>query len=246
MQLTRTIPSPAVYGANSFGVRQKSRGFPPISPQSVLYAIGRLALGLTAASFGRNQLSPGLIGLSPLAQGYPTELHIRTGSALHQAKLGFSLPRTRSPGFGSSRRDSGRYSHPVPHPFGLRTFCFRSGSGDSSLASPRHETPWPVILDGRHDPDSLPSYRRLTTASFGEDQFFRAVPTITTWFQALLTPLPGCFSTFPRGTASAIGLGTYLGLGVDASQLRTPFPRRPIQDTPPLTLRSYTYGTFTL
>lgn len=78
-------------------------------PQSVLYTASNLTLGLTAASFGRNQLSPGLIGLSPLAQGYPTELYIKTGSALHRAKLSFSLPRTRSPGSGSPCRDSGRF-----------------------------------------------------------------------------------------------------------------------------------------
>ena len=134
MELTPTNPSPAVYGTGSFGVRQTSRGFPPISHQSVLYTAGCLALGLTAASFERNQLSPGLIGLSPLAPGYPTELHIKTGSALHQAKLGFSLPWTRSPGFGYPCRDSGRYSHPVPHPFGLRTFRFRFGSGVELLS----------------------------------------------------------------------------------------------------------------
>ena len=79
-----------------------------MSFQSVLYTIGCLALGLTAARFGRNQLLPGLIGLSPLAQDHPTELHIKTGSALHPSKRDFSLPRTRSPGFGSPRRDSGR------------------------------------------------------------------------------------------------------------------------------------------
>lgn len=78
-------------------------------PQLVLYTTGNLALGLTAASFGRNQLSPGLIDLSPLAQDHPTELHIKTGSALHLSKKDFSLSRTRSPGFGFSRRDSGRY-----------------------------------------------------------------------------------------------------------------------------------------
>ena len=143
-----------------------------MSHQSVLYTIGCLALGLTAASFGRNQLSPGLIGLSPLAQGHPTELHIKTGSALHQAKLGFSLPRTRSPGFGSHRRDSRRYSHPVPCPFGLRTFAFALAPELNSLTSPRRRTPWPVILDGRYDPDPLPSYYRLATASFGENQLF--------------------------------------------------------------------------
>ena len=83
-ELTPRIPSPAVYGAGDFGVRQVSRGFPPVSHQSVLYAAGNLALGLTAASFGRNQLSPGLMGLSPLARGHPTELHVKTGSDLHR------------------------------------------------------------------------------------------------------------------------------------------------------------------
>lgn len=82
-ELTPRTPSPAVYGAGRFGVRQRGQGFPPVTPQSVLYTAGHLAPGLTAASFGGNQLSPGLMGLSPLAQGHPTELHIKTGSALH-------------------------------------------------------------------------------------------------------------------------------------------------------------------
>lgn len=84
-ELTPRIPSPAVYGAGDFGVRQEEREFPPDILQSVLYITGDLALGLTAASFGGNQLSPGLMGLSPLAQGHPTGLHTKTGSALHRA-----------------------------------------------------------------------------------------------------------------------------------------------------------------
>ncbi len=44
----------------------------------------------------------------------------------------------------------------------------------------------------------------------------------------------------------AIGLGTYLGLEVDASQLRTAFLSRPTQDTSPRSLPSYAYGAFTL
>ena len=84
-ELTPRIPSPAVYGAGGFGVRQARRGFPPVTRQSVLYTASDLAPGLTAASFGGNQLSPGLMGLSPLARGHPTGLYTKTGSALHRA-----------------------------------------------------------------------------------------------------------------------------------------------------------------
>ena len=135
--LTPRVPSPTVLGAGSFGVRQTSRRFPSVSHQSVLYTTSDLALSLTAASFGRNQLSPGLIGLSPLAQGYPTELHIKTGSALHRSKIGFSLPRTRSPGFGSYRRDSGRFHTQSLALSGCGHFAFASTSEFNSLASPR-------------------------------------------------------------------------------------------------------------
>ena len=86
MQLTRTIPFPAVLSAGRFGVRQTGWRFPSRLHQSVLYTTSNLALDLTAASFGRNQLSPNLMGLSPLAPGHPTELHVKTGSDLHHSE----------------------------------------------------------------------------------------------------------------------------------------------------------------
>ena len=175
-ELTPRTPSPTVYGADSFGVRQVRRRFPSVTHQSVLYTASDLTSGLTAASFGRNQLSPGLIGLSPLAQGHPTELYIKTGSALHRAKLGFSLPRTRSPGFGSPCRDSGRFHTQSLTFTRCGPFAFATASGFNPLTSPRQGTPWPVFPDGRHHSDPLPSYHHFTMASFGEDQLFRAMP----------------------------------------------------------------------
>ena len=165
--------------------------------QSVLYTIGNLALGLTAASFGRNQLSPGLISLSPLAQGHPTELHIKTGSALHRTWFGFSLPRTRSPGFGSSRRDFGRFRTQPLALSGCGLFAFALAPGLNPLASPRHETPWPVILDGRHDLGPPSSYSCLATVSFREILSFQAVPYNRHLVSGSFYPPSGVLFNFP-------------------------------------------------
>ena len=102
---------------------------------------------------------------------------------------------------------------PGPWPLsGLRASRFRSGF--VTLTSPQRQTPWPVIQDGRHDPAYHPSRRALRPSPSGRSIPFEPCPPIATQFQALFTPLPGYFSAFPRGTASAIGLGTYLGLEV--------------------------------
>ena len=87
---------------------------------------------------------------------------------------------------------------PSPPHRRLRTFRFRSGSGDlTSLASPRRETPWPVIPDGRHDPDHSPSYYRLATGSFGRAHFFRAVPCNPRLVSGSFHPPSGVLFSFP-------------------------------------------------
>ncbi len=68
--------------------------------------------------FGENQLSPGLLGLSPLTTGHPPCFQpwwVRPSTGSYPR---FSLPMARSPGFGSTTRD---YERP------LQT-RFRSGS----------------------------------------------------------------------------------------------------------------------
>lgn len=46
--------------------------------------------------------------------------------------------------------------------------------------------------------------------------------TVTTQFQALLTPLSGFFSVFPHGTEYAIGLELYLELEVNSPVFTQP------------------------
>jgi hypothetical protein len=58
--------------------------------------------------FGENQLSPGLIGLSPLSTGHPPGFQPWWVRASTKSYLRFTLPMDRSPGFGSRTRDYGR------------------------------------------------------------------------------------------------------------------------------------------
>jgi hypothetical protein len=65
----------------------------------------------TSIDFAENQLSPGLIGLSPLATAHPRlfqQAWVRPSSACYRT---FSLAMARSPGFGSSAGDWTRLSH---------------------------------------------------------------------------------------------------------------------------------------
>ncbi len=103
-----------------------------------------------------------------------------------------------------------------------------------------------MFLDVRRDPGPLPSYYPVARGSFREDRPFRATPPVTVRFQALFTPLPGCFSAFPHGTKFAIGLGTYLALEVGAPQLPTAKPSRGTQGHPPSPPSGFAYGAVTL
>src|SRR5918911_3639693 len=55
--------------------------------------------------FGENQLSPGLIGLSPLSTGHPPGFQPWWVRPSTRSYPRFSLPMDRSPGFGSRTRD---------------------------------------------------------------------------------------------------------------------------------------------
>jgi hypothetical protein len=55
--------------------------------------------------FGENQLSPSLIGLSPLPTGHPPGFQPWWVRPSTESYLRFSLPMGRSLGFGSRARD---------------------------------------------------------------------------------------------------------------------------------------------
>src|SRR3546814_16621767 len=60
--------------------------------------------------FGENQLSPSLIGLSPLSTGHPLSLQPKWVRSSTGSYPGFHLPMDRSLGFGSTACDYAPYS----------------------------------------------------------------------------------------------------------------------------------------
>ena len=62
--------------------------------------------GCTSIHFGENQLSPGSIGISPLATGHPPVLQHRWVRASTRSYPRFTLPMASSPGFGSHLRNT--------------------------------------------------------------------------------------------------------------------------------------------
>lgn len=115
---------------------------------------------------------------------------------------GFTLPPPRSPGFWSHGSDSGPFgTPPLAALRRLRACRFPYAYGAlTPLGSPLPWTPRPVFQDGRHDPGPPALYSRVAPVSFGGLHSFRAVPYVAARFQALFTPLAGCFSAFPHGT----------------------------------------------
>jgi hypothetical protein len=55
--------------------------------------------------FGENQLSPGLVGLSPLPTGHPSPFQRTPVRASTGSYPRFTLPMGSSPGFGCTARD---------------------------------------------------------------------------------------------------------------------------------------------
>ena len=69
---------------------------------SVLYLRQTIFRGYTSIYFGENQLSPSLIGLSPLSTGHPERFQPLTVRSSTQFYLSFNLPMDSSLGFGST------------------------------------------------------------------------------------------------------------------------------------------------
>ncbi len=66
------------------------------------FLITLITRGYTSIYFGENQLSPGLIGLSPLATAHPGSFQPTTVRSSTRFYPSFNLAMARSPGFGST------------------------------------------------------------------------------------------------------------------------------------------------
>ncbi len=104
---------------------------------SVLYLRQTHSRGYTSIYFGENQLSPGLIGLSPLSTSHPNRFQPILVRPSTQFYLSFSLLMDRSPGFGSTPQYSSPYSDSLSLRLHLRlTLHYRV-------------TRWPVMQKAR-------------------------------------------------------------------------------------------------
>ena len=77
-----------IYNDYTFGVWQHAEGSLPLNAQSVLYSVIYLHERLPTSSLTRNLLLPISIGLSPLYQTHPSDLHISNGLILHPVFTG--------------------------------------------------------------------------------------------------------------------------------------------------------------
>src|SRR5881275_422634 len=164
--------------------------------------------------FGENQLSRGLIGLSPLTTGHPPGFQPWWVRASTRSYPRFTLPMARSPRFGSRACDSNAL-------FGL-AFATATPPGltsphtTNSQAHSSKGTPSPVL--GR--------LRRI----------------VGTRFQVLFHSPPGVLFTFPSRYWSAIGHQGVFRLRGWSPQIRTGFlgPRAtwdPARKSPEFRLR---------
>ena len=158
----------------------------PPSPSGALPpgATGRRS---TSIDFAENQLSPGLIGLSPLATAHPRlfqQAWVRPSSGCYPA---FSLAMARSPGFGSPAGDWTRPSHSLSLRLRLAAWARRR----RKLADPLYKR-YAVT------PARLPRQ--------GSDCLWAS------GFRSVSLPSSGCFSPFPHGTRALSVAREYLGL----------------------------------
>src|SRR5580692_11015842 len=101
--------------------------------------------------FGENQLSPSLIGLSPLATGHPPSFQPRWVRPSTKSYLRFSLPMASSLGFGSTACDS----------IALFRLAFASAT-HHWLTSPHTVTRWLILQKARHHGCYRPCVIHLT------------------------------------------------------------------------------------
>jgi hypothetical protein len=135
--------------------------------------------------FGENQLSPGLIGLSPLPTVHPSFLQQTPVRASTKSYLRFTLTMGRSPGFGSTDCNS----------FALLRLGF------------------PTAPCLKHLTSLQPVTRRLINQKAHRHRIAPApIACRHTVSGSLSLPSPGFFSPFPHGTCPLSVIREYLAL----------------------------------
>src|SRR5829696_2575137 len=147
--------------------------------------------------FGENQLSPSLIGLSPLPTAHPLSFQPTWVRSSTRSYPRFNLALGRSLGFGSRARDSNAL-------FGL-AFATATPHG---LTSPRTTNSQAHSSKGTQSPRT---------------EILRLSRLVGTRFQVLFHSPPGVLFTFPSRYLSAIGHQGVFRLSGWSRQIHTEF-----------------------
>src|SRR5690242_18113334 len=148
--------------------------------------------------FGENQLSPSLIGLSPLPTAHPPGFQPWWVRSSTRSYPRFNLAMGRSLGFGSRARDS----------FALFGLAFATAT-PHGLTSPR------TANSQAHSSKGTQSPRQETR--------LRLSRLVGTRFQVLFHSPPGVLFTFPSRYSSAIGHQGVFRLSGWSRQIHTEF-----------------------
>src|SRR3954454_4241551 len=149
--------------------------------------------------FGENQLSPSLIGLSPLPTAHPLRFQPKWVRSSTRSYPRFNLAMGRSLGFGSRARDWNAL-------FGL-AFATATPHG---LTSPRTANSQAHSSKGTQSPREHAGPRRLSRL-------------VGTRFQVLFHSPPGVLFIFPSRYSSAIGLQEVFRLTGWSRQIHSKF-----------------------
>ena len=103
--LTPVISTGGIRSLTAFGVPVRTLR------QSVLYPRRTITRGQPYSCFEENQISPSLIGLSPLSTGHPSVFQHATVRTFTPCYRSFILPMDRSLGFGSAPDNLNRAVH---------------------------------------------------------------------------------------------------------------------------------------
>ena len=90
-----------------------------------------------------------------------------------------------------------------------------------------------MLRDGARDPSPPPTYSQVTKVSFGRILPFQATHVYNHLVSSSFNPPPGALFSFPSPYWCTIGLGMYLVLEVDASQIPKPKSRPGTQEHRP-------------
>ena len=155
--------------------------------------------------FGENQLSPSLIGLSPLPTAHPLRFQPKWVRSSTRSYPRFNLAMGRSLGFGSRARDY----HPPQGDTALFGLAFATAT-PHGLTSPRTTNSQAHSSKGTQSPPHTEVRIRLSRL-------------VGTRFQVLFHSPPGVLFTFPSRYLSAIGHQGVFRLSGWSRQIHTEF-----------------------